>query len=144
MTPPCPHGAADPRMCMECRRERTDRPMPGQGAAGLAAPAAPGAVVDLDTRTLGPDLQALLGRIRYVAFTWEDAAALYKAATRHRAAGRLPADVTYRVAAALSEAFATSPGLRPERANAVHAAETGMDHGSKSALTGGDRDPDPP
>ncbi|MEV4020194.1 hypothetical protein AB0J35_57930 [Nonomuraea angiospora] len=133
---------------MECRRARTDRPIPGQGAAELAAAARRAPLVDPDdvdhARLLGEDLQSTLAVIRYVAISWEDAAALYKAATRRRAAGWLAPDVTLRVAAALAEVFEAEPGLRPERANAVHAAETGMDHGSKSVLTGGDRDPDPP
>lgn len=118
--------------------------MPGQSAAAVKRdPLADPDDVE-DARLLSEDLQSTLAIVRYVAISWEDAAALYKAATRRRAAGWLAPDVTLRVAAALADMFAAESGLRADQANAVPSAETGIDHGGKSILTGGDSDPDPP
>jgi hypothetical protein len=75
---------------------------------------------------LSQDLQNMLSRIRRVALTWEDAAALYRAASRN---GRLAAPVAVRVAECLAEAFAAEPSLRPGGANAIPPRRTGSDHG---------------
>ncbi|MEV0306464.1 hypothetical protein [Nonomuraea fuscirosea] len=99
-----------------------------------AATPVAGAVVELESvhaRVLDQDLQVLLGKLRYVAFTWDDAAHLYRAATRYRQAGRLAPDVSVRVAEAMAEAFTVEPSLRPD-ANALPPGQTDVDHGSGS------------
>lgn len=145
MTAPCTHGSADPRLCVECRRERVGRPMPGYFATELADAVAPGRVIELGdvdhALRLSQDLQLILGRIRYVALPWEDVAALYRAATRHRLPGRLAADVSVRVATALAEAYAADPSLRPEAANAIPPGDTGSDHGDNSTGVDPERPP---
>ncbi|WP_344897601.1 hypothetical protein, partial [Nonomuraea antimicrobica] len=110
------HGCADPRLCMDCRRQRLQgRPMPGQDALEVVGAPTPGQVVELagfdQARLIDQDLQRLVGQLGYVAFTFEDAVALYRAATRHRIAGWLAPDVSVRVAEAMSEALAADPAL---------------------------------
>jgi hypothetical protein len=117
-------------MCPDCRRERlTGRPT-ADFARELADAIAPGRVIEAGVvdhaMALSQDLQNTLSRIRRVALTWEDAAALYRAASRN---GRLAAPVAVRVAEALTEAFAAEPSLRPGGANAIAPRPEGSDHG---------------
>lgn len=141
--PTCAHHSADPRMCPDCRNERlARRAMPGVTLHLVDAPA-PGPLVELVDADpcLDEDLQRTLGRLRCVAITWEDAAALYRAATRHRRGGRLAADVSVRVATVLTEAFDTDPSLRPEAANAIPPGDMGSDHGDNSTGVDPERPP---
>lgn len=135
--PPCPHHSAAPRLCPDCREERLTGNPPTAVSGALADAEDSGRVVQLgiidNTAILTADLQRFLGRIRHVALTWEDAAALLRAAHRN---GRLAAGVAVRASEALAEAFSAEPGLLDE-ANAVPTEPPASDHGEviKRAFT---------
>lgn len=134
MTPPCPHGSADPHMCPDCRTERlSGRPVtPLADVVTLLTEATgPAPMLEQDhpdhAKTLAADLQHLCGRIGWSAIPTEDLRALVRSAVY----GVPPhTDVIMRA----SEALAEAPELYVISSNAVPPDANSDDHGGNSTM----------
>lgn len=128
--PDCPHGSADPALCLECRRAR-----PPDLAHELADAIAPGRLVEpgeVDhALLLSADLQRVMTHVGRVALLVEDATLLLRAARR---GGRVDPAVMVRVSEAIADAHAGMSD-RLTGAFAVPPAEPDSDHEGEETTT---------